>query len=91
MGYIFPDPCGTMVKNQTEEMEMARRSTKNMTTAEKLEMVENQILEMESSFKELKAQKKELLEQKKQEDLDELYQIISESGKSIQEVKEMLQ
>ena len=30
------------------------------------------------------------LQQKKQEDLEELYTIISESGKSLEEVKEML-
>ena len=44
----------------------------------------------EQELKELKAQRKQLLQQKKQEDLEELYTIISESGKSLEEVKEML-
>ena len=41
-------------------------------------------------FVALKSQRKELEEEKKKEDLNELYSIITESGKSIDEVKSMI-
>lgn len=68
---------------------MARRSSK-LTTAEKIEKLEGEISAMEEELKALKSQKKELEEQKKKEDLNELYSIITESGKSIDEVKSMI-
>ena len=68
---------------------MARRKA-TTTTAECLSQIEQEIDTKEQELKELKAQRKQLLQQKKQEDLEELYTIISESGKSLEEVKEML-
>ena len=68
---------------------MARRKV-TTTTAECLAQIEQEIDTKEQELKELKAQRKQLLQQKKQEDLEELYTIISESGKSLEEVKEML-
>ena len=68
---------------------MARRKA-TTTTAECLAQIEEEIDTKEQELKELKAQRKQLLQQKKQEDLEELYTIISESGKSLEEVKEML-
>lgn len=68
---------------------MARRKAAT-TTAECLAQIEQEIDAREQELKELKSQRKQLLQQKKQEDLEELYTIISESGKSLEEVKEML-
>ncbi len=69
---------------------MAERKRRTFTTAEKLEKVEAQISEVEETLKQLKAQKKELLEKKKQEDIEAIYEIISASGKSLEEVKKLL-
>ena len=44
----------------------------------------------EEELKKLRIQRKELEAQKKQEDLSELYNIITASGKSMEEVKALL-
>lgn len=63
---------------------------KKLSTAEQLEKINETIAVKEEELKSLKAQRKELEAQKKQEDLSELYELISESGKSMEEVKELL-
>lgn len=63
---------------------------KKLTISEQIEKIKESISVKEEELKELKAQKKELEEQKKQEDLNELYSIISASGKSMEEIKTML-
>lgn len=67
---------------------MAER--KKYTTAEKLNKVESDIATMEEQLKKLKSQRKELVAQKEQEDLKELRKLILDSGKSIEDVKDML-
>lgn len=67
---------------------MARR--KQLSITERLTQVEAQIIQKEEELKALKAERKTLLEEKKKEDMEEIYQIISESGKSVEEVKELL-
>lgn len=70
---------------------MARRKkAEALTTTEQLEQIEKDIAAKEQELKALKVQKKELLEKRKQEDLEEIYRIVKESGKSLDEVKEML-
>lgn len=70
---------------------MAKRKTSRaLTTAERIEQIETEITDKETELKKLKAQKKMLLAQKEQEDLKMLYQIIKESGKNFDEVKEIL-
>lgn len=66
------------------------RTKKNANIAEQIKNVEVQIEKAEKELKDLKKQKAELLDQKKRQDLESLYQMISESGKTIEEVKEML-
>lgn len=67
---------------------MARR--KQLSITERIAQVEAQIIQKEEELKALKAERKTLLEEKKKEDMEEIYQIISESGKSVEEVKELL-
>ena len=63
---------------------------KKLSTAEQLEKINEAIAVKEEELKSLKAQRKELEVQKKQEDLSELYNIITASGKSMEEIKTML-
>lgn len=67
---------------------MAKR--RGLSTEKKITQTKEAIAVKEEEIKELKAQMKELMAQKKKEDLEELYQILTESGKSIEEVKDML-
>lgn len=68
---------------------MANRR-KNLTISERLEYLESEISAKENELKTLRSQKKELLEQKKMEDMEELYRMISESGKTIEDVRNIL-
>lgn len=67
---------------------MARK--KQATTMERLAQVEEQITMKEEELKALKAERKSLLEEKKRADMEEIYRIFSDSGKSIDELKEIL-
>ena len=67
------------------------RGRKSYTLEEQLEITINSIAETEAALKELK-QKKEALEAEiKQKNIAELYDMIQQSGKSLDEVKAMLQ
>lgn len=63
---------------------------KKLPVAEQLEILNETISAKEEELKKLRIQRKELETQKKQEDLSELYEIISASGKSMEEIKAML-
>lgn len=67
---------------------MARR--KQLSITERLTQVEAQIVQKKEELKALKAERKNLREEKKKEDMEEIYQLISLSGKSVEEVKELL-
>lgn len=67
---------------------MARR--KQLSVTERIAQVEAQIVQKEEELKALKAERKNLREEKKKEDMEEIYQLISLSGKSVEEVKELL-
>ena len=56
---------------------------RKLTTSEQLEKLNETISAKEEELKELRIQRKELEAQKKQEDLSELYNIITASGKSV--------
>ena len=64
---------------------------RKLTTSEQLEKLNETISAKEEELKELRIQRKELEAQKKQEDLSELYNIITASGKSMEEIKAMLE
>lgn len=66
------------------------RGKRNLTTAEKIEQVEEAIRVKEEELKSLKTERKDLIDQKKKEEMEELYQIIIQSGKSIDEVRRLL-
>lgn len=66
------------------------RGKKNLTLEEQLEQITSEIESMETSIKELKSRKKELEEQVKMNRLSELDELITTSGKSFEEVKELL-
>ncbi len=68
---------------------MARKKT-NLTLSEQIVELENEIEKGEKALKELKAKKKALLEKKKQDDLEEIYCMMKESGTSVDDLKEIL-
>lgn len=66
------------------------RGKRNLTTAEKIEQVEESIRVKEEELKSLKTERKDLIDQKKKEEMEELYQIIVQSGKSMDEVRKLI-
>ncbi len=68
---------------------MARKKT-NLTLSEQIVELENEIEKGEKALKDLKTKKKTLLEKKKQEDLEEIYRMMKESGTSVDDLKEIL-
>lgn len=69
---------------------MARGRKATLSLDEQLAKMNTEIENMENSLKEMKKARKELEEQIKQARLVELDELISASGKSFEEVKEML-
>lgn len=67
------------------------RNRRNITPEEQLEQLSVDIENMEETLKEMKRTKKELESQIKMNKLEELYNIITSNGKTIDEVKDMLQ
>ena len=66
------------------------RGRKNLTLDEQLAKITTEIETMENSLKSLKQTKLELEEQVRQNRLLELDKLITESGKSIEEIKDFL-
>lgn len=66
------------------------RGRKSLTPEENLERIIGLIKENEDAIKMLKAEKVQVEEEIKQKRLTELDALISESGKSFEEVKELL-
>lgn len=69
---------------------MARPKKINLTLDEQLNKMNTEIETMEKSLKELKSAKKELEMQIKMNKLEEIDVLITASGKSIDEVRELL-
>lgn len=67
------------------------RPRKVITLEEQLESVNTEIENLENYLAEKKEEQKELEEKIKNSQLEELYNIITNNGKSIIEVKEMLE
>lgn len=66
------------------------RGKRNLTLLERIELTEAEIKTKEEELKDLKAKKKSLLDQKKKEDMEEIYQIVVQSGKSVDEVRKLI-
>ena len=62
------------------------RRKKNMTYAEEMVFLDNEIAKTEETLKQLKARRKELDKVKEQEDIKALYDAIKGSGKTVEEV-----
>lgn len=71
-------------------MEKVRAKRRVFTIEEKLTQVDAEIIQKEAELKALKEKRKELFEKKKAKDVDEIYNLITQSGKSMEEIKELL-
>lgn len=69
---------------------MARGRKKALSLDEQLEQVEVEITETEQNLKELKVRRKQLEAEIKMKEQEELLTVIQESGKSIDEIRELL-
>lgn len=69
---------------------MARGRKKALSLDEQLEQVEVEITETEQNLKELKVRRKQLETEIKMKEQEELLTVIQESGKSIDEIRELL-
>ena len=69
---------------------MAGRRRK-LSISEEIEAINKEIAAKELELDSLKAKRKELLEKKQSEELEELYKIIVKSGKSIDDVRAMVE
>lgn len=67
-----------------------RKKQNNRTLEEQLEAVEKDIAECKEHMKVLKEKKKELISQIEEAQKERLYKAVAESGKSIEEILEML-
>jgi hypothetical protein len=66
------------------------RGRKNYTLEEKLEKITNDITAYKASIKELEEQKKQIEKEIKAQKIEQISELIEASGKSIDEVKELL-
>lgn len=67
-----------------------RKKQENLTRDEQLEIVDKEIGECKESLKRLKEKRKEIVSQIEEAKKDKLYQAVTESGRSIEEVLEAL-
>ena len=66
------------------------RGKRNLSTAEQLETLRQEIATREAQLKDMKKQEKELIDKKQKEELERLYKIIKESGMTIEEIEELI-
>lgn len=71
-------------------MPRGKKRTALESITEQLEQIDTQIQAQEEKLKGLEAKKKELLDLKKQQELENLYTQIKESGKSVEDVISIL-
>lgn len=71
-------------------MARGRKKQVNLTLEEQLEAVDNKILECKEQLKNLKEKRKELYEQMVGTQKEKLYRAVVESGRSVEEVIEMI-
>lgn len=66
------------------------RGKRNLSTAEQLETLREEIATREAQLKDMKKQEKELIDKKQKEELERLYKVIKESGMTIEEIEELI-
>lgn len=71
-------------------MARGRKKQVNLTLEEQLEAVDNEILECKEQLKNLKEKRKELSGQMEEIQKEKLYRAVVESGRSVEEVIEMV-
>ena len=71
-------------------MARGRKKQVNLTLEEQLEAVDNEILECKEQLKNLKEKRKELYEQMVGTQKEKWYRAVVESGRSVEEVIEMI-
>ena len=79
-----------LYESQILEVSQMARGRKNLTLDEQLDRITKEINTMEDSLIELNKAKNDLEEQIHRNQLEELDELISKSGLSIEEVKELL-
>lgn len=67
-----------------------RKKQENLTREEQLEIIENGIAESKEKLKALKEKRKEIISQIEEAQKDKLYEAVVESGRSIEEILEVL-
>lgn len=72
-------------------MPRGKRKTALESITEQLAQIDTQIQAEQEKIKSLEAKKKELLELKKKQELDDLYEKIQASGKTVEEIFEAIQ
>lgn len=68
---------------------MTRRK-KNLSIAEQLEALREEIATREAQLKNMKKQEKELIDKKQKEELERLYKVIKENGMTVEEIEELI-
>lgn len=66
------------------------RGRKNYTLDEQIENISKRIIELRTELDRLESEKDVLIEEKNQRDMKELYEIIKQSGRTVDDVKELL-
>lgn len=66
------------------------RGRKNYTLDEQIENISKRIIELRTELDRLESEKDVLIEEKNQRDMKELYEIIQQSGRTVDDVKELL-
>lgn len=64
---------------------------KRIPISEQIEAINEEINAMELELDSLKAKRKELEKQKRTEEIEELYNVIVKSGKTVDEIKAMIE
>ena len=72
-------------------MARGKRKTALESITEQLAQIDTQIQEAQGKVNKLEADKKALLELKKKQELDDLYEMIQASGKTVEEIFAALQ
>lgn len=68
---------------------MARRK-KNLSLDEQIQAIDAEIAKKEEEIVTLKEQRAQLENEKKQKDVEELYELMKKAGKSVEDIKELL-
>lgn len=66
------------------------RGKKNLTLEERIQAIDTEIEEKKQAIVVLKEQKAALEKEKKQKDIEALYEVLKESGKTVDDIKALI-